>query len=106
MGLPELFKRCPCGAPGRKDRLTLSGIGVVAADGVFAPLLFHLQQKARRVIIFPDTSVYVLSPHFPQRKDKGMPLLPASSSPYPPTRPVFVKGGPGELRQAKVCPVV
>lgn len=34
----------------QKEGLTVSGVRVVAADGVFSPLFFHLQQKAGPVI--------------------------------------------------------
>lgn len=33
------------------EGLTVSGVRVVAADGVFSPLLFHLQQKAGPIIL-------------------------------------------------------
>lgn len=33
------------------ESLTVSGVRVVAADGVFSPLLFHLQQKAGPIIL-------------------------------------------------------
>lgn len=33
------------------EGLTVSGVRVVAADGVFSPLLFHLQQKAGSIIL-------------------------------------------------------
>lgn len=34
----------------QREGLTVSGVRVVAADGVFSPLLFHLQQKAGPII--------------------------------------------------------
>lgn len=74
MGLPVSLKRCPYRA--KWESLTVSGVRVVAADGVFSSLLFHLQQKARRNIIFPDIRGKP-STHT-ERKDKGP--LPASSS--------------------------
>lgn len=33
------------------ESLTVSGVRVVAADGIFSPLLFHLQQKAGPIIL-------------------------------------------------------
>lgn len=63
----------------QKEGLTVSGVRVVAADGVFSPLLFHLQQKAGPIIHTSSPG----NPQFPRKSPVAS--LPASPTlPYPP----------------------
>lgn len=103
LGLPVLLNCCSRRATW--EGLTVSGVRVVAADGVFSPLLFHLQQKVRRDIIFPAIGG-ILGSHSHAEKGHGLASPAAPSFSTHPQCQRLAKEALGNLRQTEVCPLV